>query len=90
MPLYWAGLCEAVNIAPGRVEVAGREVDEVGRREAEVGDWGAHCARAFGEGFAECATRRAHVARHEDLGSAREGREGRTHRACDVLVSWSG
>ena len=38
MPLYWAGLWEAVNIAAGRVELAGGEVDEVGRGQAEVDD----------------------------------------------------
>ena len=49
MPLYWAGLWDAVNIAPGRVEPARGEVDEVGRRQPEVDDVDALRAHALGE-----------------------------------------
>ena len=38
MPLYCAGLCDAVNIAAGAVEGSGGEVHEVGRRQPEVDD----------------------------------------------------
>ena len=36
--MYSAGLCDAVNIAPGRSSVPGGEVQQVGRRQAEVDD----------------------------------------------------
>ena len=38
MPLYAAGLCDAVSCAAGRVEVAGGEEDLVGRAQAELDD----------------------------------------------------
>ena len=36
MPLYWAGLCDAVSMAPGRSSPAGGEEEQVGGGEPEV------------------------------------------------------
>ena len=65
MPLYWAGLCEAVNIARRGVERPGGEVDEVGGRQAEVDHVEALVLHALGERRRQLDAARPHVAGHE-------------------------
>ena len=63
MPLYWAGLCEAVIITPpSKLVLADGEVERVGRNHADVDDVGAGFARAARERFEELLPRGAHVA----------------------------
>ena len=59
----------------GSVEGAGREVDEVGGRQAEVDRVGAGEGRAVEEGGDERLRRRAHVVADDHLLSAREVRK---------------
>ena len=66
MPLYLAGLCEAVNIAAGALEAARGEVHEVGGGQPEVDDVEALALHPLGEGAGEldaasaaCRARRA-------------------------------
>ena len=73
------------------------EVQEVGRRQTEVGDVDALGAHALGEGRGELHARSPHVAGHQDLGGAGEAGEGAPdgpahvgvelvgHRATDVV-----
>ncbi len=65
MPLYWAGLCEAVNMAPGR-RATGGEVEEVGGRQAEVDHVEALAGAPLGEGGRQVDAGGAHVAADED------------------------
>ena len=53
MPLYWAGLWEAVMIAPGDAELPCGEVQEIGRDQPEERDRGALAACAVAEGGRE-------------------------------------
>ena len=65
MPLYCAGLCEAVNIAAGRVEGSGREVHQIGRRQPDVDDVDTLFHHPGSEGVEELRTARTHVATDE-------------------------
>ena len=95
MPLYCAGLWEAVNIAPGASRRAGGEVHEVGGGQAEVDDVDPLGRDALGEGRRQLHPGRSHVAGDEDLlhgallveGEAGERRTDRPRRAAS---SWSG
>ena len=60
-PLYSAGLCDAVNIAPGPVERPGGEVQEVGGAEPEIDDVDALLEHALGERRDELHAGRPHV-----------------------------
>ena len=71
MPLYCAGLCEAVNMAPGRVEMPGGEVEEVGGGHPEVGDRDPFGARAVGERPDSSTPEGAHVAGDQDRAAPR-------------------
>ena len=86
MPLYCAGLWLAVNIAPGRVELAGREVDDVGGAQADVGHVGAGQGRALDERGGERDRRRPHVVADDHLLGAGEMGEGVADPARERLV----
>ena len=75
IPLYCAGLWLAVNIAPGASSVPGREVDDVGGAQPDVGDVGPGQRRALDERRRERSGRRPHVAAHDDVLRAGEVRE---------------
>ena len=65
MPLYAAGLWLAVNIAPGQAEVAGGEVELVGRGEPDHDDVGAGLGGALRERRRQRRRRRPHVVAHD-------------------------
>ena len=89
-PLYCAGLCEAVNMAPGRVEVARREVQEVGGGHAEVDDVDALGPHPVGEGGRQLHPALAHVAGHQDPRRAGEAGHGPADGAAHVGVELVG
>ena len=93
MPLYCAGLCEAVNIAAGDVERAGGEVHEVGRRQPEVDDVDALLHHPAGERVDQLRAGRTHVAadEHTVRPSLATNWAKPTPSACATLASsWSG
>ena len=86
MPLYCAGLWLAVNIAPGASSVPGREVDDVGRAQPDVGHVGARERRALDERGGERLRRRPHVVADDHLLGAGEVRERVADPARERLV----
>ena len=90
MPLYCAGLWLAVNIAPGASSLPGREVDEVGRAQPDVGDVGARERRALDERGGERHRRRPHVVADDQLLRAGEVRERVADPARERLVDLVG
>ena len=74
----------------GRVELAGREVDEVGRAQPDVGDVGAGERRAFDERGRERLRRRPHVVADDEVLRAGEVREGVADPAGERLVDLVG
>ena len=97
MPLYWAGLWLAVNIAPGRPSEPGGEVQAVGAREADQDDVAALLADALGEGGDQGGAGRAHVVRDDDGAGAAVARgrpddadEGGADLVGEVLVQLVG
>ena len=84
MPLYSAGLCDAVKIAPGSARAAGGEVQQVGRHEAEVDHVEALRLHATGELGNESRPGRAHVATDQHLGGIDIGGEGDAQRVRDL------
>ena len=79
-----------MNIAPGRVEVPGGEVEEVGRGQAEVGDVDPLGPHAVGEGAGQLDAGLAHVAGHQDLGRAGEAGHGAPDGAAHVRIELVG
>ena len=74
----------------GRVELAGREVDDVGGAEPDVGHVGAGEGRALDERGRERHRRRAHVVADDDLLRAREVGKRVADTAREVLVDLFG
>ena len=70
MPLYCAGLCDAVKIDAGAMALTGGEVHEVRRRQPDVDDVDALAEHAVGERRHQRRTGRAHVPADEQLGRA--------------------
>ena len=67
-PLYCAGLCEAVNMAPGASRWPDAKYKKSVEAMPEVGDVDALGPYPVGEGRRQLHTALAHVAGHEDLG----------------------
>ena len=74
----------------GRVESTGREIDEVGRRQPDIGDVGAGERRTFDERRRERTGRFAHVVTDDEMLRAREMRERVADPASERFVDLVG
>ena len=75
---------------PGTVELAGREVQEIGRHHPEVDDVGPLAGDALGERGRQLDARRAHVPAHEHTRRSAEMGEGGAHGASSRRVELVG
>ena len=89
-PLYCAGLCDAVNIAPGASRLPGGEVDEVGRGQTEIDDVDALLVDTTNERLDEFRARRAHVATDEHSRGVDKPGKGDAEGVGDVDVELLG
>ena len=91
MPLYCAGLWLAVNIAPGVAEVAGGEVELVGRGQPDHHHVGARLGGARGERAGEARRAGPHVVADHDRSSRRSpATKARARARASSSSSWSG
>ena len=91
MPLYCAGLWLAVNMAPGICEVAGGEVELVGRGQPDHGHVRARGGRAVGERTGQAGRAGPHVVADDDLGRRPPPRRSaRPVARARSSSSWSG
>ena len=71
-----SGVVRSGEHRPGRIELAGREVDQIGRGQAEVDDVDTLLEYTADEGLGQFGTGRAHVA--ADQNPRRVGETGET------------
>ena len=95
MPLYCAGLCDAVNIAPGASRDPAAKYNRSVDPRPEVDHVEALALHALGECVDHADTRRAHVTgdqhpRRRVVGVGHEPGEGDADRAGDALVELVG
>ena len=89
-PVVLRGIVAGREHRAGRVELAGREVDDVGGAQTDVGHVGARERRTLDEGRRERLRRRPHVVADDHLLGAGEVREGVADPARERLVDLIG